>query len=139
MSTTIAEGRKPTYIYKIVPYTAPPPTPLPTTLPVSELDNNSGFIHLSTALQIPNTLRFFFGNDPSVYILRIPYDPVEKDIKWEDPKAEVCGPRAGEGMFPHLYNGFKLGREQVDSMQSWARSEEGWGDALKQAEHWLVY
>ena len=137
--TTPTEGRKPTYVYKLVPYTAPPPTPLPIALPVSELDQTSGFVHLSTASQIPNTLKFFFTNDPSVYILRLPYDPIEKDIKWEDPKAEVCGPRAGEGMFPHLYNGFKLGREEVDSMQSWTRSESGWGEALEQAEHWLVY
>ena len=138
MSTKEA-GPKPTYVYKIVPYTAPPPTPLPTALPVSELDRNSGFIHLSTAKQVPNTLKFFFGNDPSVYLLRIPYDAIEKDIKWEDPKAEVCGPRAGEGMFPHLYNGFKLGKDEVDSMQSWTRAEEGWDQALKQAEDWLIY
>lgn len=74
-----------------------------------------------------------------MYILRVPYDAIEKDIKWEDPKAEVCGPRAGEGMFPHLYNGLKLGRDEVDSMQSWVRNEEGWHEALKQAEDWLVY
>lgn len=74
-----------------------------------------------------------------MYILRVPYDAIEKDIKWEDPKAEVCGPRAGEGMFPHLYNGLKLGRDEVDSMQAWVRNEEGWLEALKQAEDWLVY
>ena len=137
--STIAEGHKPTYVYKIVPYTAPPPTPLPGTLLVSELDQNSGFIHLSTAVQIPGTLKHFFTNDPSVYILRIPYDPIEKDIKWEDPKAEVCGPRAGEGMFPHLYNGLKLGKDEVDSVQSFTRSEGGWDGALKKAEEWLIY
>jgi uncharacterized protein (DUF952 family) len=132
-------GPKPTYIYKIIPYTTPPSTPLPAALPVSELDQSSGFIHLSTAAQVPNTLKFFFGNDPSVYLLRIPYDAVEKDIRWEDPKAEVCGPRAGEGMFPHLYNGLKLGRDEVDSMQSLTRTDEGWDQALRQAEDWLVY
>lgn len=133
------ENPKPTYIYKLVHYTTPPPTPLPSVLPVSELDQKDGFIHLSTATQIPNTLKHFFGNDPSVYILRIPYDAIEKDIRWEDPKAEVCGPRAGEGMFPHLYNGLKLGRDQVDSMQAWTRDEGGWDTALKQAEDWFIY
>lgn len=125
------ENAKLTYIYKIVPYTAPPPTPLPVALPVSELDQNSGFIHLSTAKQIPDTLKHF---------LRIPYDSVEKDIQWESPDAKVCGPRAGEGMFPHLYNGLKLGRQEVDSTQAWTRTEGGgWDEALKQAEDWLVF
>ena len=135
------EPEKPTYIYKIVPYTAPPPTPLPVALPVSELDQKSGFIHLSTAKQIPGTLKHFFGNDPSVYILRILYDPIEKDIKWEDPKGEVCGPRAGEGMFPHIYNGFKLGKGEIESVQEWERSAGGWEDAVKKAkdEGWFVY
>lgn len=138
MSTT-TEGPKPTYIYKIVPYTAPPPTPLPAALPVSELDQNSGFIHLSTAIQIPRTLKNFFANDPSAYLLRIPYDPIEKDIKWEDPKGEAGGPRAGEGIFPHLYNGFKLGKDEVDSVQSLTRGEGGWDEALQKAEEWLIY
>lgn len=130
---------KPTYIYKLIPSSAPPPDPLPDRLPVSDLDGTSGFIHLSTSRQIPNTLRFFFKDDPVVYILRIPYDPVEKDLKWEDPKAEVCGPRGGEGMFPHLYNGLRLGREEVESVRILERGSHGWDSALKAADSWLLY
>lgn len=130
---------RPTYIYKLIPSSAPPPHPLPDRLPVSEFDRTSGFIHLSTSLQVPNTLKFFFKDDPKVYILRIPYDPVDESIKWEDPKAEVCGPRGGEGMFPHLYNGFKLGKDEVESIQIWERGSDGWDSALKEAEEWLTY
>jgi len=129
---------KPTYIYKLIPSSAAPPSPLPSQLPISELDSSSDFIHLSTSLQIPNTLRWFFKNDAKVYILRISYDAVEKDIRWEDPKAEVCGPRGGEGMFPHLYNGLKLGKDEVESVAIWENSG-GWEEALKKAEGWLVY
>jgi uncharacterized protein (DUF952 family) len=129
----------PTYIYKLIPSTSAPPDPLPTALPISPLDQSSGFIHLSTAHQIPNTLKFFFGEHTSVYILRIPYDPLEKHIRWEDPKAEVCGPRGGEGVFPHLYNGFKLGKEEVESVRCWERGDGEWDEALKDAEAWLVY
>ena len=75
----------PTYI---VPASAAPPLPLPDVLPVSELDSSDGFIHLSTALQVPGTLKQFFSNDDSVYILRIIYTKVEKDIKWENDKGE---------------------------------------------------
>ncbi|KAG0699509.1 hypothetical protein DFH29DRAFT_936431 [Suillus ampliporus] len=130
---------KPTYIYKLIPSSATPPNPLPDQLPVSDLDQTSGFIHLSTALQVPKTLKFFFKDDVRVYILRIPYDPIEKDIKWEDPKAEVCGPRGGEGMFPHLYNEFKLGKDEVESVQSWEKGPDGWDSALQEAEAWLAY
>jgi uncharacterized protein (DUF952 family) len=129
----------PTYIYKLIPSSAPPPDPLPDRLPVSDLDQTSGFIHLSTSLQIPNTLKLFFKNDPRVYVLRIPYDVVEESIKWEDPKGEVGGPRGGEGVFPHLYNGFKLGTDEVESVQSLEKGPDGWDSALKAAEAWLTY
>jgi hypothetical protein len=97
-------NQPPTYIYKLIPSSAPvplPPTPLPSALPVSELDKTSGFVHLSTAKQIPGTLKHFFADEPLVYVLRLPYEPLEKRslIRWEDPKGEVCGDRAGEGVF----------------------------------------
>ncbi|KAG2130886.1 hypothetical protein DEU56DRAFT_462664 [Suillus clintonianus] len=130
---------KPTYIYKLVSSSAVPPDPLPDRLPVSDLDQTSGFIHLSTARQIPNTLKFFYKDEDRVYVLRIPYDPVEKNIKWEDPKAEACGPRGGEGMFPHLYNEFKLGNDEVESVQSWEKGPDGWDSALQSAQAWLAY
>ena len=76
---------KPTYIYKIVPASAVlPEFPLPVALPISELDSSDGFIHLSTALQVAGTLKRFFADQDSVYLLKIPYANVEKDITWED-------------------------------------------------------
>ncbi|KAL1991492.1 hypothetical protein VTN49DRAFT_4800 [Thermomyces lanuginosus] len=107
----------PKYVYKLVPSSSPIPEPLPEALPVSDLDQRSGFIHLSTALQVPNTLRHFFKDEPSVYVLRIEYERVEKDIRWEDPDAKVCGPRGGEGLFPedvflinHLFDSTSMER-----------------------------
>lgn len=138
----------PTYIYKLIPHTSAPPlppTPLPDALPISTLDQTSGFIHLSTAPQVVGTLVHFFTDDPRVYVLRIPYARVQKDIRWEDPKGEVCGDRPGEGRFPHLYNGLKIGREEVDGVVVWERGEgdkrKGWEEVVKKAEDdgWLVY
>jgi len=138
MATT--DSLKPTYIYKLIPSSAPPPDPLPPVLPVSDLDRSSGFIHLSTAKQVPNTLKRFFTDEPRVYILRLQYDPLEQKIRWEDPKGEVCGPRGGEGMFPHLYNDLKVGSEEVESVAAWDRREgESWDDVIKRGEDWLVY
>ena len=148
MATSTCDGKsKPSYIYKLIGHTSPTPTSIdsfPERLPVSDIDERSGFIHLSTAVQVPNTLKFFFTDDPHVYILRIFYEGVEKDIKWEDPDAKVCGPRGGEGMFPHLYNGLKLGKDEVESVrilhrQTEGGQAEGWDVALQGAKDFLIY
>lgn len=74
-------------------------------------------------------------------------------VRWEDPNAEVCGERGGEGMFPHFYKyeeegeGLGLGKEEVESVEVWEREvgvgvedgKNGWAKALKSAEGWLVY
>jgi uncharacterized protein (DUF952 family) len=91
---------QPRYIYKIVPSTAPVREPIPERLAVSDLDKDSGFIHLSTAHQVANTLKTFFTEEPLVYVLRIEYHRVIQDIKWESPDGRVTGPRPGEGLFP---------------------------------------
>lgn len=83
-----APSSKPTYLYKLIPSSAPPPSPLPSSLPLSDLDTHSGFIHLSTSRQVPRTLKHFFADEHRVYVLRIPYDSMQKDIKWEDPKGK---------------------------------------------------
>ena len=74
----------PKYIYKILPSNPPPPSPLPEALPVSALDARDNFIHLSTSRQVIGTLRNFFTNEDHVWMLRIPYERVEKWIKWEN-------------------------------------------------------
>ncbi|CCF46097.1 hypothetical protein CH063_14959, partial [Colletotrichum higginsianum] len=45
-----APAQMPQYLYKIVPEA--PPSPLPAEYPLSDLDRNDGFIHLSTADQV---------------------------------------------------------------------------------------
>ncbi|KIJ53726.1 hypothetical protein M422DRAFT_25530 [Sphaerobolus stellatus SS14] len=134
---------KPTYVYKLVPSSSPVPlstADLPEKLPVSSIDQASGFIHLSTSPQILNTLKWFFKEDEEVYVLRINYDKFESQIRWEDPKAEVCGPRAGEGMFPHLYNGLKLGKDEIERVEVLTQGEDGWESAVEKAgKEWLVW
>ncbi|EAL87458.1 hypothetical protein KXW98_009471 [Aspergillus fumigatus] len=128
----------PFYLYKLVPSTSPVREPLPERLPVSELDQESGFIHLSTALQVPNTLKYFFKDEPLVYVLRIESERVIDDIRWESPDAKICGPRPDEGLFPHLYNGLRLGKNEVESIAVWT-NEAGWDKAISQAKPWLLY
>jgi uncharacterized protein (DUF952 family) len=145
---------QPRYIYKIVPSTAPVREPIPERLVVSDLDQDSGYIHLSQAHQVPNTLKTFFTEEPLVYVLRIEYHRVIQDIRWESPDGKASGLRPGEGLFPvssnlgpsanclliwgkHLYNGLRLGREEIESVAIW-QNDEGWDKALAGAKPWLL-
>lgn len=144
-----------TYIYKICPSDPPIPTtpantlPQDYTLPASALDTSSKFIHLSTAAQVPGTLLHFFpapaSARTSIVLLRIPYAPLEAAgvVRWESPDAKICGPRDGEGMFPHVY--FVDGRlglrsDEVEGVRELVSEvgEEGWVSALERSEGWLV-
>lgn len=134
----------PKYVYKLVPYDPASPIPLdpkalPDALPVSAIDQSSGFIHLSTATQLLGTLTHFFASDARVYVLRVPYSPLASQglIQWDDPERAVCGERPSEGTFPHLYNGLRLGRAEVDGVWVLARGGEGWEGAVRAAE-WLA-
>lgn len=44
----------PEFVYKII--TDPPPSPIPAEYPLSDLDAQDGFIHLSTAWQVNRPL-----------------------------------------------------------------------------------
>jgi len=165
----------PEYIYKIAPSTSVPDMldqegdGASPVLPSSGLDTSSNFIHMSTAPQIPGTLDRFFQVDPAkcnaVFLLRVKSRPFEKQdgvLKWESPDASVCGPRPGEGLFPHLYlDGMNvaaagdgvppmqgkqsrrlwLRKDEVESVQKVevnAGNEGGWSAALKPLHDWLV-
>ncbi|MDE2319344.1 MAG: DUF952 domain-containing protein [Rhodospirillales bacterium] len=60
------------------------------------VDSEDGYIHLSTAEQLDETLeKHFFGQDGLV-IAAIPLAPLENALKWE-------ASRNGQ-LFPHLYS-----------------------------------
>ena len=144
------------FIYKIVPSSAAVPTrssgqlPEDYLLPVSDLDRKSGFMHMSTAAQISNTLKNFFPTSSSpidsIYLLKVPYKPLKERglVRWEDPDGKIGGPRDGEGMFPHIYDDrqFKLSHEEVESVFELVSEagEIGWEPALSRVTEkgWLV-
>ncbi|PPQ83279.1 hypothetical protein CVT25_004015 [Psilocybe cyanescens] len=130
----------PTYIYKIVHSSTPPPDPLPEALPVSDLDKADGFLHLSTALQLPGTLKRFFAEDERVFILRIVYKNVESNVKWENSRGTAPGGVGEQDMFPHIYNGLRLGKDEIESVVEWER-QTGWDETINKAtaEGWFIY
>lgn len=155
----------PKYIYKIASSQPKPSWPPESKhdgdspiLPASDLDTKSQFIHMSTAKQIPGTLKHFFRTSSDernvVFLLKVLWPPVFDELgllRWESPDAKVCGPREDEGFFPHLY--FFDGEEPMPgSSRLWLRKAEvedikevvseegveGWENGLKELEKWLV-
>lgn len=112
----------PTYIYKILP--SAPPSPLPQILPLSDLDANDGFIHLSTASQTPATCGRFFADATELWLLKIKLQTLENgtgEVRWE---------AAGSGVFAHLYGG-KFGAEEVEESIKFERGAKSWEEALE--------
>ena len=112
----------PTYLYKILD--SAPPDPLPTELPLSPLDANDGFIHLSTAAQTSATASRFFADLDTLHILRIPLKVLENGrgrVKWEE--------SMNHGVFAHLYD-VGLGRDEVEEVMVMKRGDEGWEKSL---------
>ncbi|ORY12926.1 hypothetical protein BCR34DRAFT_481829, partial [Clohesyomyces aquaticus] len=107
----------PSHLYKILP--SAPPTPLPHTLPLSDLDRTDGFIHLSTSSQVPGTAEKFFAEFEELWLLKINYKELvdgSGELKWEE---------VGRGCFAHLY-GMDLGAANVKEVVR-AERGEGWG------------
>ncbi|KAI0688926.1 hypothetical protein C8Q76DRAFT_634848 [Earliella scabrosa] len=136
MSTTTTYHLPP-FVYKILP--APPPSPIPDVLPLSDLDRKDGFIHLSTASQIPITASLYFTSATALWLLKL---DTRKTLaqggvyKWVE---DLPG-------CPHLYapkegEWIDLGRENVVGERAVKRGEgQTWEDAfvgLKE-EGWLV-
>jgi uncharacterized protein (DUF952 family) len=127
----------PTHLYKILP--TAPPTPLPTRLPLSDLDHNDGFIHLSTSSQFSGTASKFFASSAELYLLRIPYDKLASGVDGDgaEGKGEVKWEEVGRGCFAHYY-GADLGRANVDAVLRVVREggeegEEAWVKAFENA------
>ena len=121
----------PAFVYKILP--AVPPTPLPLALPLSALDAADGFIHLSTATQVPTTASLFSAAHETLWLLKV--DTAKT-------RAEGGTYRWVEGMpgCPHLYapedgkwvdpgSGNVVGAKEVKRGEG-----QGWEEAFGKAE-----
>ncbi|KAH8550200.1 hypothetical protein BGW37DRAFT_75874 [Umbelopsis sp. PMI_123] len=95
-----------TYLYKIIL----PDNALIEQSPASQFEPSpfdvaSGFIHLSTAQQTPNTARRFFSSNEAIWVLKIKYAAVASKIKWEEVTHSDDGTNDS---FPHLFGTFSI-------------------------------
>ncbi|PWW79939.1 hypothetical protein C7212DRAFT_361421 [Tuber magnatum] len=117
------------YLYKIL--TIAPPSPLPEAVGLSPLDISDGFIHLCTATQTVGVIERVMPDSEKLWLLKIPYNKVEKGIKWES--IAQRGERGKE--FPHMFVE-KLGSNEVEEVREVIRLEKGWRESLEGME-WL--
>ena len=85
---------------------------------VTDLDNEDGFIHLSTAIQLAATLSLFFQDFDEVFLLQLDLDKLDKDkLLYEEPNPSE-GKR--KSAFPHLYS--ELRTDQIANVWTLERS-----------------
>lgn len=110
---------EPAFWYKILD--APPPSPLPDTLPSTELDVKDGFIHLSSAAQVPMTARLFFADREKLWVLKIRRDRLDGRVEYP--------PELGKAA-PHLHDSAAgLGRANIEQVIEMKREKgQEWKD-----------
>jgi uncharacterized protein (DUF952 family) len=124
MSPSDSDIVLPKYLFKIV---VEEPDARSETIKLSELDKESGFIHLSTASQVPQTCNLFFSTSNKLHIIKFPYSKIRHRTRWEHAPDR-------EELFPHVYG--ELGIAEMHSVRTFYKGENTWTDVLGE-ETWL--
>jgi len=64
-------------------------------------DLRDGYIHFSTAAQLPETLRKHYAGQTGLFLIAIDADALGEALRWE--------PSRNDELFPHLYGELDLG------------------------------
>ena len=82
---------------------------------VSEADLRDGYLHCSSADQVPGTLAKWYGAMDSVVVASVDIAKLDSEVKWE--------PNAVGELFPHIYG--PIGPEAVASVAKLRRDSTG--------------
>ncbi|KAK0492529.1 hypothetical protein EDD18DRAFT_461151 [Armillaria luteobubalina] len=130
----------PRFVYKIIP--SPPPSPLPQSLPLSALDAQDGFIHLSDASQVAKTADLFFADCEKVWLLQLDTEVVKTEGGYFVWAENLPGCVHLYGKEKDTWDGARLGEGTVRDIKECQRrlGTESWVDNMrKEAEEgWLV-
>jgi len=69
-------------------------------VPIMPIDETDGFVHLSTADQLAETLALHFRGQGRLPVIAIRTADIEPDLRWE--------PSRGGQLFPHVYGDIPL-------------------------------
>jgi hypothetical protein len=130
----------PRYVYKIL--SEEPPEPLPYMLPLTPLDKQDGFIHLSAGWRLAETTSLYFGSYTTIWLLRVDTEVARGEkawFKWGDPGCvHMYGPSDDDDETRWA----RMGGGVVVEVRRIARDDdEEWPRALKRAmemeDDWL--
>jgi uncharacterized protein (DUF952 family) len=85
----------PDFIYKIATSVLFDAAQRSGVLPGMPIDIADGYMHFSTAGQLPTTLALHFAGQTDLALIAVRTGDVAADLKWE--------PSRGGALFPHLY------------------------------------
>lgn len=66
----------------------------------SQLDLNSGFIHLCSLEQLKETIDIYYSKEQSIVIVKFMADLMRKNLKWEKSRSN--------NLFPHFFGDLNL-------------------------------
>ena len=87
----------PEFIYKIATESAYAPSRSGPTFAGMPIDAKDGYMHFSTAEQLPETLRLHFAGQGDLVLLAVRSADLGDGLVWE--------PSRGGALFPHLHGG----------------------------------
>lgn len=123
----------PRYVYKIL--SEEPPNPLPHTLPLTPLDRQDGFIHLSAGWRVAQTTALYFGSYTTIWLLRVDTEVAceeEARLEWGDPGCVHMYAR-DEKRWARMGDGIVVSVRKFDK----GPGEDGWENVLMGNE-WLI-
>ncbi|ETR77231.1 glutathione S-transferase [Afipia sp. P52-10] len=88
-------------IYKICPASAWREAERQGVYRGSADDKRDGYIHFSTAAQVPGTAAKYFSGQQGLFLVAVDADALGAALRWE--------PARGGDLFPHLYGDLDVG------------------------------
>ena len=92
--------RNPELIYKIATRDVAAAAHAAGTFSGMPIDTTDGYLHFSTAAQLPDTLRLYFAGQRDVALMAVRTAEMGAALVWE--------PSRGGQLFPHLYGTFPM-------------------------------
>lgn len=87
----------PQFIYKVATEAAFAPARSATSFSGMPVDAKDGYMHFSSAAQLPDTLQLHFAGQADLVLLAVRTVDLGDRLVWE--------PSRGGALFPHLYDG----------------------------------
>lgn len=112
---TAADSDLPRFIYKLLARAEWEEALSAGVYTGSEHDRRDGFIHFSTAAQLPETARKHFAHVDDLMVIEVDAEGLGSALKWE--------PSRSGALFPHLYGALAL--EHVRTAEGIGRDADG--------------